>query len=1405
MMGDLQGASWPGLESPLLLRWLRANGFAKEIVVESCVSRAHLVEAARKAVVSEVPDRRRLHALLADTRVDGTFSTTYVEKRDCGRQYPANYSKACASIMARPVRKFLYGGHWIDVDIVACHHAMLLNVARAIRVPAPKLEEYIARRAHWLKKVAAAFSIGEPQAKAIFIKYVYGSRMAHVHGSDGKNRSVLTPMSAAHAPSGVAPDEAEATRAFLGAFKAEMDAICAAVVNHAGMISAFSKVWRAVLRDGESWNQDSKRVCCVLEVCERMALEALAAAAKPDFVAGDRIFDGMLMRSVGNGAPREWIDSGAAAAMCERASGLARDVYGLIGVTFKPSVLDGSDAGRILRVDPPPGLSCPVHAIRALDAVWYVASRSGTDDALMTAVQHMQTFGAKFLVRRDCGVGGWYYAAVADLGSLTRVDGAALPLAEVVSSGPVRAFVRVRCDAVHAAAVMEAFKLALRRYVVGGDGASLVATIEDEPCTLTIIAPGLAVTSAAHAAVLARAAVRGCPDLRVDAVETASTLPLLGERRRRRSVVNAPGHGAGRSVAPEDAALTPSTATPVLQLTSEGEALLHTEATAPASPGVPLFDVGRGDLEEEVLGVLLALEPPPLDDDAGLDTHVYVAAAMCAQALTSVRAGNINAERDAKRRFKDWATASGSIQHTKLAFLPNTLWDKGRNKVDDWRGTDNQAERASLIRHALDGVRERWPQVYRMYVEAVAAQLTGRVWASTEGDAAAPIRRMKATPGPMAIPNNALFDTLRGAKYLAMSAPAGFGKTCALKRALAKLFESGELTNTSSCARSCLWVTTRVSVADDIERRLNDGSPPLPEFRHYKLHANDVERIGDIEYLVCELESLGRLRQSETYDVVVLDEFSTILVQTMSPINMGRYTILCDRLKSLCSSARRVLLADALLNEHGVTSFVEAAESRAGPTAPTRNKVGVMVCTLESDAVPPWVRIVSQSHKHSCEDYERAFQEEVAKCVESVCPPRFFVFTNIKKEVPHIKEAFEKAVGPHISQPKVLVLTAETMMTKKGRPTQGETVTEWWMGYDMVIATPAVTNSLSFDADNHFASTLAFVSNMSCVAPDTFQGMLRVRRPTLNRRMAYVSSTNLNNNAQSVKSYKELDNLAREMHANASPMERLCYRAAKRQSLFSFHFYGLYLAACFSANGFTVEEVAAPRVSGKRKRDDEARKRVENMAEVAWHSIPQVHATAYDGHLKPNVKPALHGVLDEDDARAALEMVHASPPESVALSQCEWLCMVTWRHKMDHMLLDPSKELLEEDAAARAKTFSMFVQQMARGVKGNCCLWSVRQAMDYEALARCGTAQKLEERFPNNLSTGWNRKHEIIQRALRAIGLQSAFPSSSNAKVQRQTLAPAMHALTRYAMEARKVWGKSEGRERAKPSRIRLV
>ena len=1187
----------------------------------------------------------------------------------------------------------------------------------------------------------------------------------------------------------------------------------------------------------------------VLEVYERMALEAVVSAAGPDFEAGERIFDGLLVRKRGgDGGPATWVQSGEVEALCERASVAASERFHLEGVRFKATVMDvaGASMGNLLAV--PALAGAPrTSASPALGLVWYVAweaSAAGTAAALGRAQAHRAAYGWRHLVMRDCGPGGLHFAATDNLGALAQRQGSAHPPQEVAvgDEGPVQPFLRVFADTEDAArALQEAtergLRAALRKIFLDqphvARDARLAASVEldhhaghpAEPvnCVLAVVATNVAVRGARLAQIIAQEAARQCPEL-VPGLRTVPVMSILGEPALKRRAISA---GADAHTA-ESLGLVASTHpdTPELFLPERpdhGPLPRHADIEwAQQFHNEGLLEGREEDLEEALLCTLLALPPPELDGGVARRAHVAVAAAIFSRVYVQAHGdGDELREDEAARKgwpkFQTWATQGGTPPR-HAADRPEELWREGRELALEWMGgglavnglwQSLPGEGTAMLRNALDHLRESWPQVHHRFVAAVGRQLTGQSLREELPCAARPHRIyvVTAQAGPQAVPDNVLQEALEGTKYVAFSAPAGFGKTCAIKRMLSMLIDGQQP------AGSCLVVTTRTSVADNMLGRLNhcdDGQAPLPKFMHYKHDKGAVRSISDIDYLVCELESLGKLSDSQ-FDVVVLDEFMTILAQTMSPINTGRYRLICDSIRRLCRGARNVIIADALLTKHALDTFKQAVEA-----SPVAHELALLVCKPAPTQTPPKVHIVERTGNLGPDDFAAAFKEQVAECCKAGIPPNIYVFTNVKKLVPDIVKAYTRAVqdgelaGP---APTILVLSGDTMNKGQCRPQEGETLTDWWMRFNCVIATPAVTNSMSFDNPNHFSCSVAFLSNMSCTAPDCFQAMLRVRRPALGIRVAYVAKAMACDKALAVRTFTELDALARTLDNNASKLERLSFTLARRQMIYSFQFFSAYLQASFEANYFSVHMVEAPQSGRKRavaERDPSCEARDRAMVGANLQDIPRIPALEYDEHVAKIMKPDYVNNFDAGENEADLVEVlgYARVPAEVPLSLrgirlIDWLCLIAWRHKMEEELLDPHKPIAQGDLEAHQKVFALFVQQNIAQLRGKHVhqdLWYLRKIMRHADLI-CGVSSGSTEckrlfatMFANSLSSRWDAKWATVSAVLACLGLKSPLPTTQRGiMVERSKLLGSASKLAILHKQAREAWLQQPG------------
>ena len=335
----------------------------------------------------------------------------------------------------------------------------------------------------------------------------------------------------------------------------------------------------------------------------------------------------------------------------------------------------------------------------------------------------------------------------------------------------------------------------------------------------------------------------------------------------------------------------------------------------------------------------------------------------------------------------------------------------------------------------------------------------------------------------------------------------------------------------------------------------------------------------------------------------------------------------------------------------------------------------------------------------------------------------------------------------------------------------------------MVVATPTITNSVSFDKPKHFNTVMAFLTNMSCIPPDAFQACGRVRHPDSDVVHLYTASClGGAGNAKAVKSYAELTSEAKLRDARATEMEKLCYKLASRARLFSFNFHDEYLEACFRVCGYAV------RVRGVTVGGEKALMKQQDAPPPP--PLDEVHRTTaehFSGVVK-RVCETMDAATDDADARAALDVIGApfDAEEAEPGAARRALSLIRDRHLFAAKLLciespdgvaASDVRLTEDQRAARDSLWVAF----SRKGRHQSSLWAARKVFLYEqytyreGLAR-GTMPEelLRSEFQNSAVTPWKSRFSVLSTALAAVGLRTAVPTAGAAcSVTRATLGSA--------------------------------
>ena len=1356
-----------------LIARARTAGVADEVTCKSVLNRVNL-----DRVLADTPlsmhERTALQKLKRSADKSGAYAVTLTERRktgeprtDCGRVYSTDYSTACASTMRSPVRAALLGD-WVEADIVCCHPTILANYARWFRIQAPELNAYISDRNATLQRVGAAFRLPPSAVKVYYNAALYGSRVCSITGDDGVPRDIHVPWAEGGAH--------EAARAELSAYICEVERVCRLLLANADVRRQHSINLKRV-----EYKSDASKLNKLLEVGERCAIHALLTEidASASLLSGEVIFDGVLVgRKDGAGRP----DSADLNALCAAAAARAKSMFDLdVSFAAKPM-----QEGDIFAVDS--GSAC---AVLQHGRVLYVPNAEASEEVAQgLAARHGTERGHRHVVALQSRVGARYGTAAhwgALEASLRKLRGDRRQAAwEVVPSDKaVRAFAVLVGAEEDAATAVAAYSQTISRLFGGqlnGGAPQVIATI-DGSGHLVLVCATLVLPNLDDVAQLAHAAFRGTP--LADRVQHTDRVLVLGqtaigdsEPRRRVDgsrewepcCLSPPPGAVAADVTALDAEVESATVVDRPLVRWSAEYLDAVRAVMPAEV-----------VEEDLPQLVMRFSAPGKCAHTGdLDSKRVMQAV--ARALWA-SASSEETEAGAKVAFTDWVTgdSENSAAHAE------GLW------VDVTAAADSGVGSLEASREMLDVVRHRVPELYTAYVVTATRAATS---APVPGDASPcawmDVQHHEAVPGPGSI--GSLNALMKSYKYTGLVAPPGFGKTDGLN-----------MTVRERPPESALALSTRKAAAASFMSRYNvvdAAGQPVYNITWYHYQDESVDRC-DVDHLICELESIISLHRR--YSLLILDEFMSIIMQVASHINRSRFQRLAAALRRLCADADHVVCMDALMTLRAFKRFIEIVE---GPSHRVRATMQVYHAPPPPAGPDPRTAVLrSKRGRFTPGDLRLAISERFAANTR-----RLFVFTNIQSLLKTIESEYKKcwevahAAGQvPAPEPRVLLLDkSEYAKCQK----EARDVDTWWSGYDLVAVSPTVTNAVSFNVQGHFDAVLGFATNMSSIAPDVLQGLIRVRYPADRTIYVYVAATT-NGRADAVKTHFELQERAKRLHRPSSELEKFCYAEAGRAQLLSFNFFEDYLAACFRASAFAVERGARLPVT-----KPEPLIKPDAVAPPAFESVPRVQLADFAGKLVPALRKE---ELTPEEAATVLERLGVPPhaeaetePDNAAEAPAETrddvalLKFMVLRFKFAHDLLaiqgtggvENDMALTGEQSEAVAELWKEYCTDKDRGE-----LWAARKAFLYEFFSprlgdgAGGFPEHLRKEFADSAKDPWVKKFSVVRRALGFVGMCSAVPNAAQpALVTRETLAGALADLDGLIPDFNDAFGKSHKR-----------
>lgn len=270
-------------------------------------------------------------------------------------------------------------------------------------------------------------------------------------------------------------------------------------------------------------------------------------------------------------------------------------------------------------------------------------------------------------------------------------------------------------------------------------------------------------------------------------------------------------------------------------------------------------------------------------------------------------------------------------------------------------------------------------------------------------------------------------------------ADMGYGKT----EALVKYLDSIE-------NESIISITPLITISNDQKAR-------FPLFQHY-LSLNGPLKA---DRLICEFESLWRVENAKSYDIVVLDEFSSILSKINSPTARGNFQVLFNTMKRLVRNARQILVLDADFDQ----SSYDHLSSLLGedPQVSIYTKPRSNMSARLTDDMNDWLQhlfdALGNNQKVSIALTSPSKLESLTKLISSTYP--------------HLRIKGVSGETPSEEKEELIQNFEETLLS-----------------LDVFLYTPALSHGVSF-TKKHFDRAFAYLTPHARVPVETVLQMLR--------------------------------------------------------------------------------------------------------------------------------------------------------------------------------------------------------------------------------------------------------------------------------------------------------------------------
>ena len=364
------------------------------------------------------------------------------------------------------------------------------------------------------------------------------------------------------------------------------------------------------------------------------------------------------------------------------------------------------------------------------------------------------------------------------------------------------------------------------------------------------------------------------------------------------------------------------------------------------------------------------------------------------------------------------------------------------------------------------------------------------------------------------------------ANDIIIDAPMGMGKSTTIKRYIKSL-----PMNTKILMLTNRRVLSRSLLSD------YDGC----NFIHY----DDLyeERENNNNRYIVQLESIAKIDNVDSFDLIILDEVESLITQMFAPTHRNKMADNAELLFFMIRNARQIIAMDAYISERTFTLL------------------------SGRPAAPIYIRYKNNPRPRNVKIYEAAATCINTKILKSMKDDimenrKLYVFSNSLRQ---LKRIHKMMIDMEIPDANILQITSEISNKKKNQIFAN--VNEHFGAARHVLASPSLTVGVSVTEPFH--AVYLFINGRSCPVRDCLQSSMRCRNLVSN--MIHIQIDKTYEVSTVEFDQPEMNGFHNEIHAKL-------YRSVVTENLLSQQHPNKMLCKLLEKSGYIQEDVRADEV-----------------------------------------------------------------------------------------------------------------------------------------------------------------------------------------------------------------------------------